>query len=176
MIAEERAAASSSSVNDQELTIADTAHTATVATAVQYGPFNQIHGDTTVAAAIIPGLTFASELVSMPVTTATLEYAKLFTFAAEYAVNADAISTDRPLSATRYYTFLLTLNFKKRSLYVGLNTPRKRCIFSFTSGIFLPNYKLHVTPKDEKHKQLAYLRSLKHKEKKLAKKKQKAAR
>ncbi len=94
-------------------------------------------------------------------------------YSREYNIDMD---TARLPAIADYYFFTLTLNFKKRSLYIGLNTPRRGCLFSYTSGLFLPGYKSGVGSKEFRKKQLTYLRSLKHKEKKLVKKKQQVLR
>lgn len=68
---------------------------------------------------------------------------------------------------------LLTLHYKKRSLYIGLQSPLGRCLMSLTNGLFLSGYYRHTTPRDIRKKRLSFLRSLKHKEKKAERKKTK---
>jgi hypothetical protein len=98
-------------------------------------------------------------------------------FVAAYVeINKTAEEIDTSCRDESFYNFWLTLNFKKRSLYIGLNTPKRKCIFSFTSGMFLPNYRASSSSREYKKKQLDFLRSLKHKEKKLVKKKTKVLR
>lgn len=82
------------------------------------------------------------------------------------------ISTLTESTPKLYTNQLLTFNFKKRSLYIGFRS-RNFCIFSLTCGMFLPDYSKFTISRELKHKQLKYLRSLKHKEKKAIKKKTK---
>ena len=62
----------------------------------------------------------------------------------------------RRISKKKPYIHLLTFNFKKRSLYIGLQNIELGCIYTFTSGIFVPNLAANYIPRDIRKKNLAY--------------------
>ncbi len=77
---------------------------------------------------------------------------------------------------TDYYYMRIFIRFKKRSLYITLSSKRRQCLFTFSSGMFVPGYNYLKGIKSDKKKQLDYVRSLKKKDKKLFNKKLKVRR
>lgn len=71
------------------------------------------------------------------------------------------------------YVCKFTMRYWKRSIYLSMLTRENRCAFTYTSGLFFPNYKAYVRPRAQRKKDLAILRSMKHKEKKEYKKRAK---
>ena len=74
------------------------------------------------------------------------------------------------------YANIFTMRYRRRSLFIGLTSRERRCLFTYSSGMFLPNYRAYTRKKANREEDLAILRGMKHKEKKLAKKKSKRVR
>lgn len=94
---------------------------------------------------------------------------RFFLFLKNYELSA--VSGTPITSGTERNEYLLTVRCRYGSLFVGLQTPRKRCLFSYSSGAFIPQQPSTIKNRVEKKKELDYVRSLKHKQKKLFRKK-----
>lgn len=79
----------------------------------------------------------------------------------ESLVNIDYLNDDVSL-----YTHWLNFNFCRKSLYVAYQGLHKRCLFSYTSGMFLPKDVIKRRTKQERKLFLKNLRILKKKERK----------
>ncbi len=70
-----------------------------------------------------------------------------------------------------FYFLKLFIRFRRKSLFITLISRRRSCIFSLSSGLFVPGYRYLKKPRDVRKRQLEYIRSLKKKDKKLFNKK-----
>lgn len=76
------------------------------------------------------------------------------------------VKTDYSCKDFSLYPHWLNFNFSRKSLYVAYQGMHKRCLFSYTSGMFLPKDVIKRRTKQERSLFLKNLRLLKKKERK----------